>query len=76
MIDVRLYADLAHDLREGAAEFQVTARPGLTVRDVLNEAGVRPRDVYIVMVNGRVANLDSPLADGDRLGLFPAISGG
>jgi sulfur carrier protein ThiS len=54
----------------------VEARPGLTVEDVVAGAGIRAKDVYIVLVNGERARLDSPLADGDRLGLFPAISGG
>ena len=58
------------------AGFQVAARPGLTVRDVVVEAGVRPEDVYIVMLNSVRVDLDAPLADGDRLGLFPAVSGG
>jgi molybdopterin converting factor small subunit len=58
------------------AEFQVEARTGLTVRDVVIEADVRPEDVYIVILNSRRVDLDAPLADGDRLGLFPAVSGG
>lgn len=76
MIEVRLYANLTRTSGEGATEFQVGARPGLTVEDVVNERGIRVQDVHIVMVNGRGAELDTPLGDGDRLGLFPAISGG
>lgn len=76
MIDVRLYANLTRTAGEGATEFQVEARPGLTVKDVVDEGGIRAQDVRIVLVNGRGAELDSPLGDGDRLGLFPAISGG
>lgn len=76
MIDVRLYANLTRTAGEGATEFQVEARPGLTVKDVVDEGGIRAQDVRIVLVNGRGAGLDSPLGDGDRLGLFPAISGG
>jgi molybdopterin converting factor small subunit len=60
----------------GSAEFQAEARPGLTVRDVVVEAGVRPEDVYIIMLNSARVDLDAPLTDGDRLGLFPAVSGG
>jgi molybdopterin converting factor small subunit len=54
----------------------VEARSGLTVRDVVVEAGVRPEDVYIIMLNSARVDLDAPLTDGDRLGLFPAVSGG
>ncbi len=76
MIDVRLFAALARAMDPGPPEFQVAARPGLTVRDVAVAAGVRVDDVAIVMINGRISELDSPLCDHDRVGLFPAVSGG
>jgi molybdopterin converting factor small subunit len=82
MIEVRLYANLAPigrplpRLAGGPAGFEVAARSGLTVRDVVVEAGIRPEDVAVVMINHAAAKLDSPLTDGDRLGLFPAVSGG
>ena len=82
MIEVRLYANLAPvgrdtpHLARGAAGFEIEARGGLTVRDVVDEAGLRPADVAVVMVNHVRGTLDSALADGDRLGLFPAVAGG
>lgn len=84
MIEVRLYANLAFAATkvarppQGAASsvLLVEPRPGLTVRDVIAEAGVRPEDVFVVLKNGNNSGLDSPLADGDRLALFPAVSGG
>ncbi len=82
MIEVRLYANLAPAerprprLASGAAGFEIQARNGLTVRDVVTEAALRPQDVVFVMIDNRLATLDSPLADGDHLGLFPAVSGG
>ena len=81
MIDVHLYAHLqaaaaTSAAERGRAEFQVEARPGLTVRDVVTGAGIPPEAVFIVIVNSDRADLDTELADGDRLGLFPAVSGG
>ena len=82
MIEVRLYANLAPldrplpFLASGAAGFEVESRSGLTVREVIAEAALRPADVAVVMINHDRCALDSPLADGDRLGLFPAVSGG
>jgi molybdopterin converting factor small subunit len=82
MIEVRLYANLAPVgrslpcLTTGATGFEIEARSGLTVRDVAAEAAIRPEDVAVVMINHHSATLDSPLADRDRLGLFPAVSGG
>ena len=82
MIEVRLYANLAPAgrplprLATGVAGFEIESRSGLTVRDVLAEAAIRPEDVAVVMINHHSATPDSPLADQDRLDLFPAVSGG
>ena len=81
MIDVRLYAHLpavvaAAAVESGETEFQVEARPGLTVRDVVTETGIPAEAVFIVTINNDRAGLDTVLADGDHLGLFPAVSGG
>jgi sulfur-carrier protein len=76
MIDVRLYAALVRTPGPGLSEFEVEPRFGLTVGDVVAEAGIREDDVAIVMINGQSASLDSALSDGDRVGLFPVVSGG
>jgi molybdopterin converting factor small subunit len=82
MIEVRLYANLSPVgrplplLANGAAGFEIEARKGLRVRDVLEEAALRPDDVAVVMINHARGSLDSLLSDGDRLGLFPAVAGG
>jgi molybdopterin converting factor small subunit len=46
------------------------------VRDVVAGAGISAEAVFIVLINHDRADLDAALADGDRLGLFPAVSGG
>jgi hypothetical protein len=82
MIEVRLYANLGPVgrplpyLPSGLAGFEIEARGGLTVRSVVVGAAIRPGDVAAVLIDHGRATLDSPLADGDRLGLFPAVSGG
>jgi sulfur carrier protein ThiS len=50
--------------------------PGLTVGGALAQLGIAPGDVKIIMVNGVSAGPERELADGDRLGLFPAVGGG
>jgi molybdopterin converting factor small subunit len=54
----------------------VEPAPGLTVRDIVRGEGLGEQEVHIVMLNGAHGTLDSPLADGDRLGLFPPVGGG
>lgn len=51
-------------------------RPGLTVAGVLAELGIDQAEVKIIMVGGVKADAERALADGDRVGLFPAVGGG
>ncbi len=82
MISVRLYATLAPRAATGArpsqgsAEFQLEARPGLRVRDILVQRDLPVERVQVVTVNNLRAGLDTALVDGDQVGLFPALSGG
>jgi molybdopterin converting factor small subunit len=76
LIEVRLFATLPMRSRTGRKQFELDPRPGLTVRDVAHAEGVDEAEIHLVMINGTHGNLDSPLHDGDRLGLFPPIGGG
>lgn len=76
MIEVRLFASLAGESAKGPGELRVEARPGLTVAEVISEAGIENNELYVVVINGNGANLESVLVDGDRVGLFPPMSGG
>lgn len=49
---------------------------GGTVGSALAGIGLAPADVKLVFVNGRHAEMDMVLADGDQLGIFPAVGGG
>jgi len=77
-VQVKLSASLrsrvaGYDPLEGLA---VEVEEPMQVQDLLGRLGLAPRDVKIVMVNGRHADLDHPLHDGDRVALFPAVGGG
>ena len=76
MIHVRLYAGLHPGADPAQREFDVEARPGLTVAEVAAKACLEGGTVGSVVVNGRAAGLDSPLEEGDRVALFPTVSGG
>lgn len=49
---------------------------GETARNVIERLGIAPTEVKVVMINGKSAKLDSRLAQGDRVALFPAVGGG
>jgi molybdopterin converting factor small subunit len=48
---------------------------GAKVRDLLKEANIAEKDVKLIFVNGRQAELDTLLRAGDQVGLAPAVGG-
>ena len=48
---------------------------GQTVKDLVQHAGIAREDVKIAFVNNRKVDIDTVLADGDRVGLAPAVGG-
>jgi molybdopterin converting factor small subunit len=48
---------------------------GQTLQDLVDRAGVAGEDVKIAFVNSRRAEMDTVLADNDRVGLAPAVGG-
>jgi molybdopterin synthase sulfur carrier subunit len=53
------------DLEEGAA-----------VEAMLPLLGLASADIKLVFVNSRNSSLEARLADGDQVGIFPAVGGG
>ncbi|MDR2422635.1 MAG: MoaD/ThiS family protein [Deltaproteobacteria bacterium] len=47
-----------------------------TAKDLAEKLGLPLSEIKIVMLNGRRADLDARLKDGDRVGYFPAVGGG
>lgn len=54
----------------------VDCAPPISAGELARRVGLPLQDIKIVMVNGRRSGLDAPLADGDRVGFFPAVGGG
>lgn len=73
-IDLRCFATLAPCMPANAAAFPI--EPGETVAGLVSRLGIASEDVKIVFVNGLATDLDRPLADGDRVGIFPPVGGG
>ena len=73
-VDVYLFATLQRDGADSQQELKL--RAGTSVRDVVERLAIPEMEIHLVFVNGRVASLDQPLQDGDRLALFPPIGGG
>lgn len=76
MITVKLFAPSWYPGLKitGALELE----DGTALRDALRKAGISPllAKLTITLVNGERAPLSRALEDGDRVSVFPAISGG
>jgi len=73
-LTVKCFATLAKYTPQGAESYE--APGGMTAGELIVQLGMELGDVKILFVNGTHANPDRVLADGDRVGLFPAIGGG
>jgi sulfur carrier protein ThiS len=52
------------------------APPGASCAQVIHRLGLPPREVTLIMVDGRRREADFILQGNERLGLFPPIGGG
>lgn len=77
-IELRLYATLVkYAEKNKIPQFStVELEEGLTLANLLEKFGILSEHVRIAMINGKRAELDQVLQDGDRVGLFPPVGGG
>ncbi len=72
-VTIKLFATL----RKG--RFAVEEREyggGTTVRGVIKDLGISEQDAALLFVDGRHADLDRVLSDGEALAVFPPVGGG
>jgi len=74
VISIKCYATLAPHQPEQSEAYPI--EHGETIHSLLNKLGLRDNDVKLAFHNGKHATLDTPIQDGDRLALFPAVGGG
>lgn len=73
VIEVRFFASLRrYTPTDPSGIVSVDVTDGLSIEELLHQMEVHPEDVGSVLLNGKEEKMASPLADGDRLGLFPA----
>ena len=77
-VHVKLFATLRR-FRPGLGigeAFPVELPDGTTVRGLIQHLELPEEQVKIVFVNALFRQMDHVLADGDELGVFPAVGGG
>ncbi len=72
-VQVKCYATLAD---KAPADNALDLADGATVGDVVAQLGIDTKDIALMFVNGVHRKLDTPLREGDALGLFPPVGGG
>jgi len=76
VIEVRFFASLRkYTPTEPSGILSVDVADELTVEGLLDQLEVEPVHVAGILLNGKEAEMKSPLVDGDRLDLFPPNNG-
>jgi molybdopterin converting factor small subunit len=72
-IIVKLFASFRRErFREASRAYPAGAR----VADVVADLGIEPKEIGMIFIGGKHAELDRALAAGDALALFPLLGGG
>lgn len=73
-IEIKCFATLANFLPANGSDYPVES--GDTVLSIIHKLGIPEKDVTIAFVNNLRSTFDTPVKDGDRVGLFPPVGGG
>ena len=76
VVKLKFFAGLREYLPPGESPYSAELADGATVAEVFRRFGVPPEKPRIILVNGRHADPDHVLADGDLLAVFPPVAGG
>lgn len=76
IVKLKFFAGLRDALPQAPVPYPAEFPGGTTVGGVLAHFGVPADKPKILLVNGRHAELDRSLTDGDELAVFPPVAGG
>jgi len=73
-ISINLFATLSKYSPENSQDYPL--KPEMNISLLIQELKLPEKLVKLVFLNGVKSNWDTPLKDGDRLGVFPPVGGG
>ncbi len=74
---MKLTIKLFATLRQGRFKIQEGVYPDTTtVEDIVKQLSIAKQDLGIIFVNGKYAELNTVLHEGDIVSIFPPIGGG
>jgi len=76
IVHVRLNALLRKYASQGSAEFSLQIAEGCTVEEVIAQLAIPPPQVSFATVNLKHSSPSTTLKNGDRVTLFPPLTGG
>jgi len=72
-ITVKLFATL----RKGRFEEKIMDfSDGVNIEQVVRQIALPEKDVNLIFINGRNADFNTPLSEGDTVSFFPPVGGG
>ncbi len=72
-VDVRLFATLR---QERFRNKKIDLPEGTTAGEIIRQLNIPPKDVALIMINGKHAKTESTLRANDVVALFPFMAGG
>ncbi|MCH8920737.1 MAG: MoaD/ThiS family protein [Chloroflexi bacterium] len=75
-VTVELQAYLEQYSPDGQAVFEYTLPDGATVQTLVRQLNVPEEMASVIVLNGRSADFDNPLQDGDKVIFIPPLAGG
>ena len=78
VVTVRLHTTLRRETPQGIVDrLQLELAEGATLGRLVQALGISlHEDAILLVVNGRIAEVETILAEGDEIRLIPAMSGG
>jgi molybdopterin converting factor small subunit len=73
-IQLKLFAALTEMSPQNANQLPI--KPGISVKDLLDELNIPAAKAHLVFINGIKESLDARLHGGERVGIFPPVAGG
>ena len=74
MIEINLYASLRPFTPPNASGYPVET--GTTIEKLLDMLNVPKDQISLIFSNGVKCGVETPLKDGDRIGIFPPVGAG
>jgi len=75
-VNVECFGELRRFFNKGENQRELEMEEGAAVTDIYRRLGIPLGDIYGASVNGEWVEPQRPLADGDRVLLFPPMTGG